>query len=212
MFGGFIPIFSLIRRVKMTENGTDYSLTNTTRQSLFLPLDRDAKYDGKMAIDTFFWRFGDLMQALTIYVGLNLLGWQAQQFAFLNLALSMVWMGLAVAIGRSYHRKALENLANTPPEAVEPIPDLHCTPGQPFRHQISPSAFHDADPGDVVTFRACCEDGGPLPRWLRFDAWRQTFTGTWPKNSRVAEIRIAVIASDMEGLKAQSAFSIRPSG
>ena len=211
LLGGFIPIFSLIRRIKVTENGTDYSLTNTTRQSLFLPVDREAKYDGKMAIDTFFWRFGDLIQALSIYVGLNLLGWGTQQFAFMNLALSLAWMGLAVMMGRSYQRKALENMTNSPPEAVEPIPDLYCRPGHSFRHQVSTAAFRDADPGDVVTFHACCEDGKPLPRWLRFDAWRQTFSGTWPEHSRLEELRVAVIASDMEGLSARSAFAIRRS-
>ena len=57
MLGGFIPIFSLIRRIKVADNGVDYSLMNTTRQALFLPVDRDSKYEGKMAIDTFFWRF-----------------------------------------------------------------------------------------------------------------------------------------------------------
>ena len=63
LLGGFIPIFTLIRWVKVMDNSVDYSLMNTTRQALFLPVDRDSKYDGKMAIDTFFWRFGDLVQA-----------------------------------------------------------------------------------------------------------------------------------------------------
>ena len=32
---------------------------------------RDAKYEGKTAIDTFFWRFGDLIQAGVVFAGLN---------------------------------------------------------------------------------------------------------------------------------------------
>ena len=96
MLGGFIPIFSLIRRIKMAENGVDYSLMNTTRQALFLPVDRDAKYDGKTAIDTFFWRFGDLIQAVGIYVGLHCWAGSATQFAMLTFLLSLVWIGLAV--------------------------------------------------------------------------------------------------------------------
>ena len=35
---------------------------------------------------------------------------------------------------------------------------------------VSPTAFRDADPGDVLNLRACCDDGKPLPRWVRFDA------------------------------------------
>jgi hypothetical protein len=34
---GFVPVFTLIRLVKIAENSIDYSLMNTTRQVLFLP-------------------------------------------------------------------------------------------------------------------------------------------------------------------------------
>ena len=133
MLGGFIPIFSLIRRIKVADNGgVDYSLMNTDTAWRFLPVDRDSKYDGKMAIDTFFWRFGDFIQAIAIFIGLNLLGWKTHQFAVLNFALSLVWIGLAVMMGRSYKRKAQQNLVNSAPEAMEPIPDLQFSKGQPF--------------------------------------------------------------------------------
>ena len=209
MLGGFIPIFSLIRRVKVADNGVDYSLMNTTRQALFLPVDRDSKYDGKMAIDTFFWRFGDLLMAAGVYVGLNLLAWKSQQFALLNLALALTWVLLALAMGRSYSSKTLESTANTAPEAVDPIPDLHCAPGQSFRHPVPPTAFQDADPGDVLILHATCDDGRPLPRWMRFDVWQQTFLGTAPLRMEIAELRIVVIASDLDGLKARSSFMVR---
>jgi AAA family ATP:ADP antiporter len=212
MLGGFIPIFSLLRRIKVADNGIDYSLMNTTRQALFLPVGRDAKYDGKMAIDTFFWRFGDLIQALSVYIGLNVLGWTTQQFALQNFVLALVWILLAEMMGRSYSRKLLQSVTNTAPEAVDPIPDLHCAPGQSFRHALPPMAFLDADPGDVLTFKACCEDGRPLPRWMRFDAWKQTFSGTLPLDIRVDELRITVIASDLDGLRARSSFVFRRVG
>jgi AAA family ATP:ADP antiporter len=209
LLGGFVPIFTLIRWIKIAENGVDYSLMNTTRQALFLPVDRDSKYDGKTAIDTFFWRFGDLIQALAIFVGLNLLHWQAPQFALLNLLLALVWIAVAVAIGRGFSRKALENVMNVAPEAVDPIPDLHYSPGQPFLHPISATAFRDADPGDVLNLRACCEDGQPLPQWVRFDIRRRAFIGTAPHGVEVSELRIVVIASDVDGLEARSAFFAR---
>lgn len=208
--GGFVPIFSLIRRIKFAENGVDYSLTNTTRQALFLPVDSNAKYDGKMAIDTFFWRFGDLIQGLGVFVGLNLLGWKTQQFAFLNLLLSLVWLALVVVMGRDYSRKTLENMNHDAPEAAEPIPDLLYSPGRPFRHTVASEAFRDTDPGDVLILRATCEDGRPLPRWLHFDAWQRTFSGTPPPHAALPELRIAVIASNMDGLKARSTFALRP--
>ena len=101
MLGGFVPIFTLIRLIKIAENSVDYSLMNTTRQALFLPVDRDSKYDGKTAIDTFFWRCGDLIQALAVYVGLNHLHWDAPRFALLNLVLAFAWIA---ACGRDRPR------------------------------------------------------------------------------------------------------------
>jgi ATP:ADP antiporter, AAA family len=207
--GGFVPIFTLVRLIKIVENGVDYSLMNTTRQALFLPVDRDAKYDGKTAIDTFFWRFGDLIQALAVYVGLNLLHWQAPQFAVLNLLLAFAWLALAVAIGRGFGRKALENVMNVAPEAVETIPDLVFSPGQPFLHPVSSTAFRDADPGDVLNLRACCDDGRPLPGWVRFDGRQRAFVGTVPVDAEFEELRIAVIASDVDGLEARATFVCR---
>ena len=180
MLGGFVPIFTLMRLIKIAENSVDYSLMNTTRQALFLPVDRDSKYDGKTAIDTFFVRFGDLIQALAVYIGLNHLHWDAPKFAILNLVLAFAWIALAVAIGRGFSRKALENVMNVAPEAVEEIPDLVFAPGQPFLHPVSPTAFRDADPGDVLNLRACCDDGSPLPRWVRFDPRQRAFVGTAP--------------------------------
>lgn len=209
VLGGFLPVFTLVRVIKVIENGIDYSLMNTTRQALFLPVDRDSKYDGKTAIDTFFFRFGDLIQAVALYVGLNYLHWTATQFAFMNLLLALLWLGLAVAIGKGYSQKALDSAMNVAPETGDPIPDLHFQPGQSFLHPVSVSAFRDADPGDVLTLRACCEDGAPLPRWMRFDVRQRAFVGSVPHEMRVEELRVVVIASDVDGLEARSTFVVR---
>lgn len=209
LLGGFIPLFSLLRRIKMADNGVDYSLMNTTRQALFLPVDRATKYEGKMTIDTFFVRFGDLIQAGAIFVGMSLLGWQPHDFLALNLVLCLLWIVLAWRMGRAYSRKVGQTSSNTAPEAIQPIPDLDCAPGRPFRHVVSAKTFEDPDPGDVLIYKACCEDGRPLPRWLRFDAWRRTFSGTLPPNTELTELRVAVIASDMDGMKARCTFIVR---
>jgi AAA family ATP:ADP antiporter len=205
---GFVPVFTLIRLIKIGENSVDYSLMNTTRQALFLPVDRDAKYEGKTAIETFFWRFGDLIQAGAVYLGLNWLHWQAPHFALLNLLLAAVWIGLAVAIGRGFSRKAVENVTNVAPEAALPIPDLHYVPGQPFHHPVAADAFRDADPGDVLHLKAQLADGRPLPRWVRFDARQRAFLGTGPTQV-LEKLTVTVIASDVDGMEATSCFVVR---
>jgi len=204
---GFVPVFTLIRLVKIAENSIDYSLMNTTRHALFLPVDRDAKYEGKTAIDTFFWRFGDLLQAGVVYLGVNQLHWSATEFARVNLILALLWLVLAWVIGREFARKARENVINVAPEAGA-IPDLHVLAGQPFRHVLAAETFTDADPGDVLHLHARRHDGQPLPAWMQFYARERVFSGVAP-GSGWQELTIVVVASDVDGLEAQSTFVVR---
>ena len=208
LLGAFVPVFTLIRLVKIAENSIDYSLMNTTRHALFLPVDRDSKYEGKTAIDSFFWRFGDLLQAGTVYLGLTWFGWGAQQFAALSLVLGIVWIGLAVAIGREFAHKAAENVINVAPEVGRPIPDVACRGGQPVDHHVPDDAFVDADPGDVLHLAARLADGRPLPSWLHFDPKRRRFSGHTPA-AFAEELTIAVVASDVDGLEVTSSFRLR---
>lgn len=208
VFGAFVPVFTLVRLVKIAENSIDYSLMNTTRQALFLPVDRDSKYEGKTAIDCFFWRFGDLVQAGVVFAGLNWFGWGVQQFAVLSLVLAFVWLALAVAIGREFGRKAAENVINVAPEVGRPIPDAACRAGHSVEHGVPADAFVDADPGDVLHLSARLADGRPLPAWLRFDARSARFTGRAPPGL-VGDLTIAVVASDVDGLEVASSFRLR---
>jgi AAA family ATP:ADP antiporter len=102
----FIPILSWIRGVKLAENSLDYSLQNTTRNALYLPTSREAKYKAKQANDTFFVRIGDVASAGLVFAGTAWLGFAPRQFALVNVALILVWLVLAVAIGRHFHRLA----------------------------------------------------------------------------------------------------------
>jgi len=208
VLGAFVPVFTLIRLVKIAENSIDYSLMNTTRHALFLPVDRDSKYEGKTAIDSFFWRFGDLVQAGVVFVGLNWLGWGAQQFAALSLLLALAWVGLAIAIGREFGRKAAENVINVAPEVGRPIPDVACCAGRPVEHHVPADAFVDADPGDVLHLAARLSDGRPLPPWLRFDPGTRRFSGH-PPAAFAEELTIVVVASDVDGLEVASSFRLR---
>jgi len=98
----WFPIFTAIRAVKIAENSLNYSLQNTARHALVLPCDAEAKYAGKTTIDTFFWRFGDLLQAGVVWAGHTWLAASLAQFAALNLALSALWLLVALALARRY--------------------------------------------------------------------------------------------------------------
>jgi AAA family ATP:ADP antiporter len=116
-FGGyammaFVPLLGAIRWAKIAENATEYSLQNTVRQALFLPTTREEKYAAKQAIDGFFVRMGDVLSAVLVFFGshyylaLGSLHFTIgpRHFALLNLALIVVWISLAFAIGRRYER------------------------------------------------------------------------------------------------------------
>lgn len=108
MFGymviAFVPILTMVRWVKTAENATDYSLQNTVRHVLFLPTSREQKYKAKQAIDSFFHRAGDVLSAAVVFVGVNWLALKTTGFAAFNLFLVVIWLVLAVMIGRENKR------------------------------------------------------------------------------------------------------------
>jgi AAA family ATP:ADP antiporter len=89
---------SVVRWVKTVENATDYSIMNTARQLLWLPTTREEKYKAKQAIDAFFMRGGDLLSAVVVYAGSHMLHLTIEQFAIVNIALTLGWIGVALAI------------------------------------------------------------------------------------------------------------------
>ena len=95
---------SIIRWGKIAENATDYSVMNTGRQLLWLPTTRDEKYKAKQAIDTFFVRAGDLLQAVVVFVGTTWLGLGAPGFALTNVILVCLWLGVAFLLLRQHGR------------------------------------------------------------------------------------------------------------
>jgi AAA family ATP:ADP antiporter len=95
----FAPILSLIRMAKIAENSTDYSVQNTVRHALFLKTSRDAKYKAQSAIESFFWRAGDGLSALLVFVGTRL-AFNVSEFAAANVVIVFLWMLVAFAIIR----------------------------------------------------------------------------------------------------------------
>jgi AAA family ATP:ADP antiporter len=93
---------TIIRWAKIAENATDYSVMNTARQLVWLPTSRDEKYKAKQAVDTFFVRTGDVLQAALVFAGTTWLGLGIRGFAFANLLLIAAWFAVAVLLLREY--------------------------------------------------------------------------------------------------------------
>ena len=99
-------MLALIRVGKITENATDYSLQNTLRRALFLPTSREAKYKALQAVETFFWRAGDMLSAITILVVVQILGLGVRRFALINLAIVALWLLIAMNLKRENQKLA----------------------------------------------------------------------------------------------------------
>ena len=104
-----LPAAGLLRLLKTTENSLDYSLQNTVRQMLYLPLGRQEKYEARAVIDSFGQRIGDLLQAGLIFIGLNVFGLVAMDFAPVAAALAGLNLFVVVSIIRRRARMLAEH-------------------------------------------------------------------------------------------------------
>jgi AAA family ATP:ADP antiporter len=102
-----LPIMSVVRDLKIAENGTNYSLQNTIRNALLLPTSREAKYKAKAAIETFCVRLGDVTQAGIIFIGTRLHA-SLNVFATITIGFTILWTLVAVALYREHCKKSQE--------------------------------------------------------------------------------------------------------
>lgn len=102
---GVVPIFALLQSVLVVQRSLDYSLLTTTRSALLHPASREERFQARTAIDTFFYRSGDLLSTLSVYIGLKCFGDGRMQFVWLIMILSATMTLVAWLIGREYSRR-----------------------------------------------------------------------------------------------------------
>jgi AAA family ATP:ADP antiporter len=110
-----VPVLAWFRYFKVLDNSLDYSLQNTMRQMLYLPLSRQEKYEARAVIDPFGQRLGDLLQAGLIFAGLNLLGLQAMDYLPVAATLAGVNVLVVLAILGERRRLLSREAAAQPP-------------------------------------------------------------------------------------------------
>jgi AAA family ATP:ADP antiporter len=118
------PVLGLVRVLKILDSSNDYSIQRTARQALSLPVSREAKYKAKAAIDSFFWRFGDVLQAGIVYAG-TALGFAVSGFAALNPAFTGVWIFLTATVSRDYKKQSQRRSQQSHAATREPLESTH---------------------------------------------------------------------------------------
>jgi AAA family ATP:ADP antiporter len=106
------PSVQLMGILKIADNSLDYSLGNTTKQALWLPTSREAKYKAKQAVDSFFVRMGDVASAGLVWTGERLV-LSVPAFATIVLALAGGWLAIVAMLNAQLARKQ----ATTPAQA-----------------------------------------------------------------------------------------------
>lgn len=102
---GIVPAFMLLQSVLIVQRSFDYSLLNTARNALLLPASREVKYQAKTAIDTFFYRAGDLLSTASVSIGSMLFEDARLKIVWLIFVLSATMALIAWLIGREYARR-----------------------------------------------------------------------------------------------------------
>jgi AAA family ATP:ADP antiporter len=103
-----LPVLAVVKIMKVAENATDYSINNTARHVLWLPLSAEMKYKGKTTVETLFVRLGDGLAALTVLVGVEFLALSTQGFFAFTVALVLIWIWLSVLVVGEHRRVSRE--------------------------------------------------------------------------------------------------------
>ena len=102
---GLHPGLAVLVAVQVLRRTLNYALVKPARESLYTPLGPAAQYRAKSFIDTFVYRGGDAVGA-GVYGGLTTLGLGISGVAFAAAPLCLVWLAVAVYLGRRQRRLA----------------------------------------------------------------------------------------------------------
>jgi len=83
------PLIGVLMVARIGESTLDYSLSNTTRQALWLVTSPEAKYKAKQVIDTFVMRAGDSLSASLVWIGART-AMSPRGFIAINVVLTLV--------------------------------------------------------------------------------------------------------------------------
>jgi len=98
-----VPILVIVKVMKIADNATDYSINNTARNVLWLPVSAEMIYKCKPTIDSLVVRIGDGIAALTVLVGVQFMALTTRSFFVLNVVLVLTWIAIAWVVIREHH-------------------------------------------------------------------------------------------------------------
>lgn len=116
IYGSFLGLVLLEVGTRAVQRG----ITQPAREALFTVVDREDKYKAKALIDTFVYRFGDVVGAQA-EGALGRLGLAMGGLISVVLPLALVWVMVALWLGRGQVRRASQPPANAAPAVAESL-------------------------------------------------------------------------------------------
>jgi ATP:ADP antiporter, AAA family len=112
---GLVPVLMVAVVFEVLRRAGNFAIMRPTREVLYTVLARTDRYKAKNFNDTFVYRLGDQIGAWS-YQPLYWLGFSLASLALIMVPISMVWLLLALWLGRAYRRRyALDEVQEEAP-------------------------------------------------------------------------------------------------
>jgi len=105
---GTTPTLAVLVVFEVVRRAGNYALVKPARETLFTLVDRNVRYKAKNFIDTFVYRGGDALGALSFKL-LGILGIGIVGTAWITVPLSLAWAGVGFFLGRRQQKLATDN-------------------------------------------------------------------------------------------------------
>jgi len=146
------PIFWVAVATELYDASMNYSLQQTTKEVLYLPIDRSIRYKVKPFIDMVVFRIGKGAAAIVGIVFLNVLTLPPRYLNVLAVPLLLVWLILAVSLRREYivtirtmlQARAVSRRAAPPAQAASASAPPTRTDGESSKPPVSAAAASPA--------------------------------------------------------------------
>ncbi|WP_251359267.1 ATP translocase [Kangiella sp. TOML190] len=205
------PLMLVVTWAMIAENSVNYSIQNTSRHALFLNISREEKYLSKNTIDSFFYRFGDLLYGGTIALTVGLFALDIKLVIGIAVVLSLMslWVAFQIKVKKKQDKQNAE--PNRPPTLAYPLQPQAVISGQKTILTLPENTFEDPDLGDSLRYSIKAVDGHALPKWCKFNNTTMALSVRPPEGLR-QELKIEIMATDYDGLTATTLLVIDVEG
>lgn len=201
-----LPVFTIAKWALIAENSVNYSIQNTSRHALFLSIPREEKYLSKNVIEAFFYRFGDLLYAATVFIGVTYFKLGITGFIAFNFVMALALFIVAMYIRSANVKQMADSQPNSAPVLHRPFEPDPVPSGKKTILTIPENTFIDPDLGDAIRYRIEPINGN-FPKWFKFDATNLRLS-LKPPIEHDQPIGLRLIAYDFDGLQSETELQI----